>query len=118
MLEQHPEVIQELARNEAKHVYKETPEEKLVVAYRSFVQAAAISEEALEEARKKQLSMVVGLSAYKAMYDCEDIVDFYTTLFRINDNFCNLSCVQLTWANRNLRVAHGGVSDLSIVQGS
>ena len=113
-LDKHPGVIEALARNETKHVYKETSEEKMILGYRRLLDLDEENED-FAHVRQELVRQNSSNSRTKAMFLVDDVVQFYLALFRINDVFCNASCVSVRWANDNLRGPHGGVSVLTLI---
>jgi hypothetical protein len=104
------DVVNFLSKNSALHIYKETAEERLVVALKKLIAAqksgTAAYTSALEEIQnsaRKTNSMQSGV------WNAKDLVEFYLSLVGLGEPFTTMSCIQLTWANDTFRNVYGGL---------
>jgi hypothetical protein len=107
----YEDAAQFLSRNESKHSYKETSEDRLIIILRQLHSAKAESIEAYEEQLRSPPDGRQLDSGMNRILGCRSVLDAIVELSAMGSHYRSSPILTLTWL-KELIGNHGGVRDL------
>jgi hypothetical protein len=103
-----------LSRNEMKHFYKETEEEKLMVTLKVLLRARDEGEEQfVKEMKVMRDAATKSSSKHSGMFNNKLVTTFYLMILQYGSVFHNGQIVQIKWVLDTFRGQYGGVSTMN-----